>query len=149
MNASFSLKPGAGFTLIEMLVVVAIAAVLAGVAYPTFQHAIHKTRRMDAQVALFQLQMAQERYRSDHPSYARLSELGMATTSPMGHYSLVVAASSQTGFSAQAVASGAQASDTPCRHLQIEVDGLNTRRLSGSDGSVSNDASANKKCWGA
>lgn len=149
MKTSFASKRCAGFTLIEMLCAVAIAAVLASIAYPSFQHIIHKTRRVDAQVALLQLQMAQERYRSDHLSYANLSELGMATKSPMGHYTLVVASSSQTRFIAQAVASGAQASDAACRHMQIEVDGLNVNRLSGADDSLANDTTANKKCWGA
>lgn len=139
----------AGFTLIEMLFAVAIAGVIASIAYPSFQHVIHKARRTDAQVALMQLEMAQERYRSDHSSYASLGDLGMADKSPMGHYKIAVASSSATGFRAQAVASGLQASDAACRHLQLVVDGMNVMRLSGADDSFSNDSVANKQCWGA
>jgi len=139
----------AGFTLIEMLCAVAIAGVLASIAYPSFQHVIQKTRRSDAQVALMQLEMAQERYRSDHSSYASLTDLGVADKSPLGHYKIVVASSSPTGFRAQAEASGLQASDAACRRLQLVVDGMSVTRLSGTDDSVSNDSAANKQCWGA
>lgn len=141
-------RMSAGFTLVEMMYVVAIIGVISLIAYPTYKHVIHKARRSDAQVALMQLQMAEERYRSDHSSYGSLVELGSEASTPSGHYALTVASVSETGFRAQAVASGVQAADTACHHMQITVDGLNVNYLSGSDARLSNTAAENKQCWG-
>ena len=58
-----------GFTLIEIMIVVAIIAILASVAYPTYQGAILKTKRAEGKSALMQLMMAQERYYSQQNTY--------------------------------------------------------------------------------
>jgi type IV pilus assembly protein PilE len=138
----------AGFTLIEMMCAVAVAGVLSSVAYPGFSKVLHKARRSDAHVALMTLQMAQERYRSDHMAYGSIAELGVPAMTPSKHYTLSVEAITDSGFKAQAVASGAQAADTRCRHLQVTVDGLNVTHQSGSDATVDNGAEDNKRCWG-
>jgi len=138
----------AGFTLIETMCAIAVAGVLSSVAYPTFSKALHKGRRSDAHVALMTLQMAQERYRSDHMSYGSVAEIGMPAVSPAKHYTLSVDTITDSGFKAQAVASGPQAADIRCRHLQITVDGLNVTQQSGADASVANTAEENKRCWG-
>src|SRR5207245_10673656 len=95
--------------------------VLCSSACPPSRRATHKSRRSDARVALMQLQMAVERYRSDHSRYGSLVELGSAASTSSGHYAITVAHVSETGFRAQAVASGVQASDTKCHHMQITV----------------------------
>jgi len=146
MNPSFQRQ--AGFTLIEMMCAVAVAGVLSSVAYPGFSKVLHKARRSDAHVALMTLQMAQERYRSDHMAYGSIAEIGMPALTPSKHYTLSVEAITDSGFKAQAVASGAQSADTSCRHLQVTVDGLNVTRQSGTDASVDNPAEVNKQCWG-
>ena len=51
-----------GFTLIEVMVVVAIIAILAAIAYPSYQEQVVKTRRTDAEGALMELSNAMERY---------------------------------------------------------------------------------------
>ena len=148
MTRSHSARKIAGFTLIEMMCAVAVAGVLSSVAFPTFQNVVHKARRSDARVALWHLQMSQERYRSDHASYASLAELGAVSTSPSGQYSLSIASSSDAGFRAQAMAVGLQASDAPCRYMQLVSDGLNVSHLSGNDATLSNNDAVNKQCWG-
>jgi len=147
MKSLISFPKAAGFTLIEMMCAVALTGVLSSIAYPTYRDVVHKARRFDAQVALMQLQMAEERYRSEHSSYASLTELGLAAHTPSGQYELTVASASETGFRVQAVARGAQASDTMCHHMQISVDGLNVSYLSGPDAGLSNTTAANKQCW--
>ena len=136
-----------GFTLVEMMCVVAVTGILSSVALPTFQNAVRKARRADALVALWQVQMAQERYRADHLSYGTTSELGASPTSPSKQYAISIVATSDSGFTAQAVAVGTQASDATCRYMQLVSDGLNTTHRSGPDASASNDNAKNKQCW--
>ncbi|WP_338758638.1 type IV pilin protein [Massilia sp. METH4] len=58
-----------GFTLIELMVVVALVGVLAALAYPGYrQHVVH-ARRTEAQVALQALMQQQERYFTQHNRY--------------------------------------------------------------------------------
>ena len=71
-----------GFTLIELMIVVAVVALLAAVALPSSQSYIRKSRRADAFIALSNVQMAQERWRASHLTYGTLTDLGM-TASPL------------------------------------------------------------------
>ena len=49
------------FTLIELLIVIAIVGVLAGIAYPSYQDSMTKSRRADAKAALLELSVFMER----------------------------------------------------------------------------------------
>lgn len=83
-------RRGAGFTLMELIFAIAIVGVLTTLAYPNFTQSVRKSRRVEALDALMQLQLAQERYRLNNPSYATLAQLGIAATTPEGNYTLAV-----------------------------------------------------------
>lgn len=136
-----------GFTAIELLVVVAIAAILASVAYPSLRDQVFKVRRIDGIVALTVAQLAEERWRADRTAYGALTDIGVAPVSSAGHYTLQVVATSATGYSILASAQGTQSRDADCRNLLLQVDGANVDYASGSDTSVANPASANRRCW--
>ncbi|MET0117755.1 MAG: type IV pilin protein, partial [Sedimenticola sp.] len=51
-----------GLTLVEVMIVIAVIAVLTGVGYPLYTDYIIKSRRADARIALEQIAHAQERY---------------------------------------------------------------------------------------
>jgi type IV pilus assembly protein PilE len=58
-----------GFTLIELMVVLAIVGILAAIAYPSFHRYIVRSKRAQAQGLLLQLMQQQERYYSRNNSY--------------------------------------------------------------------------------
>jgi type IV pilus assembly protein PilE len=123
-----------GFTLIELLIVVAIVAILAAIAMPAFNEQMRKSRRGDAYQALSDLQLRQERWRSNNAAYATtLAQLGVTNAMlPSGYYQLALVAPSgncatagtpasttANSYQITATASGAQASDTKCATLSL------------------------------
>jgi type IV pilus assembly protein PilE len=130
-----------GFTLIEVMIVVAIVAILATIALPSYQESVRKSRRADAVLALQRIQIEQEKFRAECPTYASnvagtrtCNGLGLtlATSSSDGYYTLnlpaVVNATTQYTATATAVTGTSQASDTGCTVLTLAVDGLTLTR---------------------
>lgn len=114
-----------GFTLVELMIAVVVIGILLAVAYPTFIDSIRKGRRSEAFTALAALQQAQERWRSNNPSYAGApSTLSLnATTTPGGYYTLTIGNNTDVGYdaTAAAVSGSSQASDGTCAKLSVRV----------------------------
>lgn len=136
-----------GFTLIELMICVTVVGLLSSVAYPAFSSTMASTRRSDALLALMKVQLLQERFRSEHPSYAELSQLGLGSAPPSRHYDISVLNPSPDGYVVHAAAIGSQQRDTRCRHLRLTVDGLNVRYASGATEATDNTAALNDRCW--
>lgn len=68
-----------GFTLVELLVTVAVVAILAAIALPAYQSYLVKGRRAEARAALMELMQQQERYATQRNTYLELS-LGQTGT---------------------------------------------------------------------
>lgn len=137
----------AGFTLIETLVVLAIAGILSSIAYPSFASVMHKVHRSDALVAMMQIRLVQERFRADNPSYGTLADIGVSSNSAARHYTLSVTEHSQNGFEAIAEATGAQQADASCRVLKLTLTGVDVGYASGPDRAALNPDSVNRQCW--
>ena len=58
-----------GFTLIELMIVVAVIAIIAAIAYPAYLDQVRKAHRGDAQTALMQYAQALERCYTEHNAY--------------------------------------------------------------------------------
>lgn len=71
-----------GFTLIELMIVVAIIGILATIAYPSYHAYIKKTRRSDAEGALVSLANAMERYYTENYKYTEAAAGGADTGAP-------------------------------------------------------------------
>ena len=136
-----------GFTLIDTLAAVAVAAVLSGIAMPSFESQVRKARRADVLAAMVQIQGAQERLRSRGTRYGDLAELGAAAVSQAGHYALQITTFSADGYELLATASGAQARDAECRFMAARALGMNLVYASGSDSNVANADLVNRRCW--
>ncbi|MCH7335854.1 prepilin-type N-terminal cleavage/methylation domain-containing protein [Acinetobacter sp. NIPH 2699] len=57
------MKKTQGFTLIELMIVVAIIGILAAIAYPSYQEHVRKTKRTDAQADMIELASRLQRYK--------------------------------------------------------------------------------------
>ncbi|MBY4678234.1 type IV pilin protein [Marinobacterium arenosum] len=115
----------AGFSMIELMVVVAIVAIIGAVALPSYNSYIQQSRRADAMAALFSLQIAQEKYRANNTSYgASVAAIGVAATSPEGYYTVAVASSAANSFVGTAAPTGSQAGDA-CGTFAVDNTGPN------------------------
>lgn len=146
-SAALTRGASRGFTLIELMLVLAVAGILSGIAYPSFMGQLQKIRRADALVAFLQVQAAQERWRSNNPGYATSAQLGVGAMSSAGHYALQINEASELGYEVLATAQGAQAHDTACRFLRLRSDAGNLVQTSGPDIGATNSTSANRQCW--
>nr|WP_027903092.1 MULTISPECIES: type IV pilin protein [unclassified Pseudomonas] len=66
-----------GFTLIELMVTVAIIGILAAIAYPSYTEYVKKTRRAEAAALLLNTAQLVERYYSQHGSYGGVPDEGI------------------------------------------------------------------------
>lgn len=129
-----------GFTLLEMLIVVAIAGILASVAYPQYTEYVKRAARADAMVLLLDAANKQEQYYADNRSYTDdLSLINVPTTSENGYFTIAVEVpDAGTSFTITATAAaGAVAGDAACTTFTITDTGVK-----GSTGTSDTD-----DCW--
>lgn len=99
-------KRTAGLSLIELLVALAVVAIVAGIALPAWQSQRARAERTDARAWLIRLNNDQQAHFVRTGHYATdLRALGFAeatSQTPNGRYTLSVATTSATGFSLRA-----------------------------------------------
>lgn len=135
-----------GFTLIEMMIVVAIVGILAAIAYPSYQDSVMRTRRAECQSVMVTLANSLERRFSATSTYRDAAGAANVPV-PAGFqcppdggaatYNLTIAAPAVTTFTITATAAGPQANDR-CRNL--------TLTNAGQKG-TSNAALGVRDCW--
>jgi len=138
-----------GFTLIELMIAVVIVAILAAIAYPSYQEQVSKSRRADAKGAMLGFATAMERHYTSTGSYLAAAAGGantgapaiFATEAPLDgatkYYDLTISAATSSTYTLQAAPKNAQAGDI-CGNLTLTHAGV--KGFSGGGGTTA-------LCW--
>jgi type IV pilus assembly protein PilE len=150
-------RAAAGFTLAELMVVVAIAALLLSIAVPSYQAQVRKSHRTEARSALLDLAAREERFFSTSNSYTTSPlDLGYGAAAGAfsmqvgsGYYNVTVnvtaanpaaAPPTQAGYTIVATAIGAQVGDTSCQSFTVLQTGAQSSLDNGG-------ADSTATCW--
>lgn len=128
-----------GFTLIEILVVVAILGLILTFAYPVYNNYVRESRRTEAITTLLNMQLEQEKFRAHHPQYGSIeqivdnlkdqkSKFYRFTVSNVGAKTYTLTALALTGQDKD------KEGDTTCSKLTLKVNGAH-------------EAKTPKACW--
>jgi len=124
-------RASGGFTLIEVMIVVAILGIIMAIGLPTYNSYIEKTRRADAIALLSEVAGEQQRFFTENNRFATtMTEMGYAAAtepSENGFYAVSVSGTSPDGstytLTAAPVAGEAQEGDTKCGSFTINSAG--------------------------
>ncbi|MGR6036065.1 MAG: type IV pilin protein [Candidatus Nitrosoglobus sp.] len=119
-----------GFTLIEMLIVMAIVAILATVALPSYQGVVRQSRRSEAIMTLLEIQLKEEKWRANHSAYGSISNVGGITSNDYYNFAAEDTSTSTYTLKAAAKTGTDQINDkengTGCSTLTINQSGEKT-----------------------
>jgi type IV pilus assembly protein PilE len=123
-----SSKHSRGFTLIELMIVVAILAILAALAYPAYIRHTISSRRAAATACLTELSQFMERYYTTNLTYtgAALPTNTACQRDLEAFYTFAVSAVTGSTYTLQATPQGPQTRDTECGTLSLDHRGERT-----------------------
>ena len=129
-----------GFTLIELMIVVAVVAVLAAIAFPSYNNHVMKARRATAATCLMERAQFMERYYTTNLSYEGAADPAQCQEVAAFYNIDFVAAPTARSYTLRAVPQGAQAArDTKCATLTLTSAGVR--------GIANGTASSAAECW--
>lgn len=137
MNPKHDLKSHLGFTLIELMITVAIIGILAAIAYPSYTQYVLRANRSEAKAILTETAQFMERHFTTNGTYVGGAVSSVSAVSPKGATGSAIkynisfsVAPTLTAFTLQAVPAGGQASDS-CGTLTLSNTGAQTPTTAG------------------
>lgn len=148
-----------GFTLIELMIAVAIVGILAAIAIPAYSDYVARAKRADATLALIGLSQAMERFNANNGTYCGATGGGVGVCTPLNvaptifaqqvptdaaparaYYNLRVTVLAANNYEIRAVRTGSMANDL-CGDLHLTASGVQSI--------VNNTAGAStvSECW--
>ncbi|PKM24894.1 MAG: pilus assembly protein PilE [Gammaproteobacteria bacterium HGW-Gammaproteobacteria-13] len=128
-----TIKKSHGFTLVELMIVVAIVAILAMVAYPSYTEYVQRGNRTEGQALLSDTAAAQERYYAQNFTYitntADIAKLNTRDKSSTGKYTLSLGSAANDG--GYTLTATQQFNDTKCGNLTLTATGTRGRSATG------------------
>lgn len=131
----------AGFTLLELMIVVVIIAILAAVAIPAYGRYAYRARRADGKDLIMRIANAQERFYTANNHYSALPIGGISVTSEKAYYKAAIKLSAdRQSYTLTATPQNAQTGDA-CGNLAYTNTGVKTPLASNAN------ANSNGPCW--
>lgn len=143
----FYMKKNKGFTLIEVMIVVAIIGILAAIAYPSYDEYVKRGNRAEGQAFLNEVAARQERYFSQNNAYVTsvddISKLGLSeSSSETGKYTLSIGKDKDNDYTLTA---NQQFNDTKCGNLTLNA--IGDKGANGKTTANSADREFVMSCW--
>jgi type IV pilus assembly protein PilE len=130
---SYLKKKSSGFTLIELMVTVAIVGILAAIIYPSYKSILEKTRRQEAIRTLLEASQYMESYYAMNLDYSAAVSGGVVTgftaNTDFTDYYALTAVAGTSSFTLSATPSGGQSADS-CGTLTITNTGTTSAATS-------------------
>ena len=125
-NNNYSTNKNKGFSLIEVMIVVAIIGIIASVAFPSYQDSVRKARRTDGIEAVLNCAAAMKKQFTVTNTFAGNTPNECTNTSKEGFYNIAIDNSDATTFTVSATppAGSGQANDLRCLAFTITITGL-------------------------
>ncbi|MEO8999435.1 MAG: prepilin-type N-terminal cleavage/methylation domain-containing protein [Rhodanobacter sp.] len=143
-------KPAAGFTLIELMITVAIVAILAAIALPAYTDYITRGKLTEGHNTLAAYRVSMEQYYQDNRNYGTAS-CGVAAPADLRYFTLACtpAAASSTAGAGQSYTANVQGNaGTPVVGFTFNVDNSNNRTTTAVPaGWGTASAGAPINCW--
>lgn len=134
-----------GFTLIEMLIVVAIIGIISAIAIPNYSSYVVRGKRTECRSAILQVMQQQERFFTQQNTY--LAYTSGAANVPMKQFSGESAASSACTIKAEACAAVTIAACALVTGTPVKADPEVANITMQTDGTKSCTGTDTSKCW--